>query len=133
MSSAICFNLDHYKILLSGNGLNNIQSINNPTLSKNFCSFVPIPRYHPWKCDSSFIFSLNNITACRCQLWAVVAFHLKPLLKQQILNFSKLREFEADDFNFDGNGRKVSKAVENTLGKGEIACYEQFLLFLQYF
>ena len=28
---------------------------------------------------------------------------------------------------------KFSKKVENTVGKGEIACYEQFLLFLQCF
>ena len=31
--------------------------------------------------------------------------------------------------NFDENGRKLSKWVENTVGKGEIARYEQFLLF----
>ena len=36
-------------------------------------------------------------------------------------------------FQFDENGRKLSKQVENTVGKGEIACYEQFLLFPQYF
>ena len=30
---------------------------------------------------------------------------------------------------FDKNGRKFSKRVENTVGKGEIAPYEQFLLF----
>ena len=35
--------------------------------------------------------------------------------------------------SFDKNGRKLSKRVENTVGKGEIACYEQFLLFLQCF
>ena len=29
---------------------------------------------------------------------------------------------------FDENGRKLSKRVENTVGKGEIARYEQFLL-----
>ena len=28
---------------------------------------------------------------------------------------------------------KLSKQVENTVGKGEIACYEQFLLFQQCF
>ena len=33
----------------------------------------------------------------------------------------------------DVNGRKLSKWVENTVGKGEIACYEQFLLFPQCF
>ena len=27
------------------------------------------------------------------------------------------------------NGGEFSKKVENTVGKGEIACYEQFLLF----
>ena len=31
------------------------------------------------------------------------------------------------------NGRKLSKRVENTVGKGEIARYEQFLLFPQCF
>ena len=36
-------------------------------------------------------------------------------------------------FNFDENGSKFSKRVENTVGKGEIACYEQFLLFWQCF
>ena len=32
-------------------------------------------------------------------------------------------------FNFDENGRKFSKRVENTVEKGKIACHEQFLLF----
>ena len=31
------------------------------------------------------------------------------------------------------NRRKLSKEVENAVGKGEIACYEQFLLFPQCF
>ena len=38
-----------------------------------------------------------------------------------------------DNFRFDENGRKFSKRVENTEGKGEIARYEQFLLFPQCF
>ena len=38
-----------------------------------------------------------------------------------------------DNFKFDKNGRKLSKHVENTVGKGEIARYEQFLLFPQCF
>ena len=37
------------------------------------------------------------------------------------------------DFKFDENERKFSKRVENTVGKGEIARYEQFLLFPQCF
>ena len=36
-----------------------------------------------------------------------------------------------DNFKFDENGRKLSKRVENIVGKGEIARYEQFLLFPQ--
>ena len=53
--------------------------------------------------------------------------------KRQILNSSTLKEFADDDFKFDGNGRKFSKQEENTAGKGEIARYEQFLLFPQCF
>ena len=36
-------------------------------------------------------------------------------------------------FNFGENGRKLFKPVENTVGKGEIAGYEQFLLCAQCF
>ena len=50
--------------------------------------------------------------------------------RRQILDFSKLEEFADDSFKFDGNGIKLSKWVENTVGKGEIAHHEQFLLFL---
>ena len=46
-----------------------------------------------------------------------------------MLNSSKLKEFADDNFKFDENGRKFSKWLENTLGKGEIARSEQFLLF----
>ena len=42
-----------------------------------------------------------------------------------------MKEFADDNFKFDENGRKLSKQVENTVGKGEIARYEQFLLFPQ--
>ena len=50
-----------------------------------------------------------------------------------ILDSSKLKEFAEDNFKFDENGRKLSKQVENTVGKGEIARYKQFLLFPQCF
>ena len=36
-------------------------------------------------------------------------------------------------FKFGENRRKLSKQVENTVGKVEIACYEQFFLFPQSF
>ena len=55
------------------------------------------------------------------------------MTRRQILDSSKLKEFADDNFKFDENGRKVSKRVGNTVGKGEIARYEQFLLFPQCF
>ena len=59
--------------------------------------------------------------------------HLQPFPKQHILDSSKQKDFADDNFKFDENGRKFSKQVENTVGKGEIARYEQFLLFPQCF
>ena len=44
-----------------------------------------------------------------------------------------MKEFADDNFIFDENGRKLSKWVENAVGKGEIARYEQCLLFPQCF
>ena len=55
------------------------------------------------------------------------------MTRRQILDSSKLKEFADDYFKFDEIGRKLSKQVENTVGKGEIAHYKQFLLFPQYF
>ena len=45
----------------------------------------------------------------------------------------KLGEFVDDNFKFDENCREFCKREENTVGKGEIARYEQFLLFPQCF
>ena len=55
------------------------------------------------------------------------------LSKWQILDSSKIKDFADDNFEFNENGRKFSKRVENTLEKGEIACCEQFLLLPQCF
>ena len=52
-----------------------------------------------------------------------------PFPKRQILFSSKLKDFPDGNFNFDDHGRKFSKSVENIVGKGEIARYQQFLLF----
>ena len=38
--------------------------------------------------------------------------------KLQIRNTSKLKEFGDENFNFDENGRKFPKIVENNVGKG---------------
>ena len=53
---------------------------------------------------------------------------LAHLSHYQTTNFRlfQLKEFADGNFKFDENGRKLSKRVENTVGKGEIACYEQF-------
>ena len=48
----------------------------------------------------------------------------------QTTNF---RLFQMTISNLTKKGRKLSKRVENTVGKGEIARYEQFLLFPQCF
>ena len=56
-------------------------------------------------------------------------FLFNPLPYNKILDWSKLKRI----FKFDENSRKFSKRVENTVGKGEIARYEQFLLFPQCF
>ena len=47
--------------------------------------------------------------------------------KRQILDLSKLKEFAGNNFKFD------ETRVENTVWKGEIAHYEQFLLFPHFF
>ena len=44
-----------------------------------------------------------------------------------------MKDFADDNSNFDDNGRNFSNGVENAVGKGEIARYEQFLLFPQSF
>ena len=57
----------------------------------------------------------------------------EPFPKRLILEASKLKEIADDNFKLDENGRKLSEWAENTVGKGEIARYEQFLFFPQCF
>ena len=64
----------------------------------------------------------------------VTDFVRKTSPKGQILDFSELKVFADNKFKFDRNGRWFSIRLENTVGKGgEIARYEQFLLFPQCF
>ena len=51
----------------------------------------------------------------------------------QILDSSKPKVFADDNFKADKNGEGCYKRIENTLGKGEIARFDQFLIFLQCF
>ena len=71
----------------------------------------------------------ENVRELTCK----VCFCHLPFPKQRILDSSKLKEFADDNFHFDEHGRKFSKQVENIVGKGEIAHFEQFLLFPQCF
>ena len=59
--------------------------------------------------------------------WALP--HDQRFPKRQILDSSQQKELADDNFKFDENGRKLSKWVESTVRKGEIARSEQFLLF----
>ena len=55
---------------------------------------------------------------------------IDPFLKLQILDSSELKKFTDDNFfKFYENGGELSKGLENSLEKGEIARYEQFRLF----
>ena len=77
------------------------------------------------------LFTIMFSTVCfpiDCQLEDCLINH-QPITRRQILDSSKLKEFADDNFKFDKNGRKLCEWVENIVGKGEIAHYEQFLLF----
>ena len=52
-------------------------------------------------------------------------------MKKTRLSLSQTTNFRL--FQTDENGKKFPKHVENTVGKGEIARYEYFLLFQQCF
>ena len=52
--------------------------------------------------------------------------NFNPLPDDKILDRSKLKQSADDNFEYDENSIKFSKQVENTVGKGEIARYEQF-------
>ena len=80
---------------------------------------------------TNFNFSVTFI------LWSESSFSLDQSrnlsFSKGLMHLQKLKEFADNNFKFDENGRKLSKLVENTVGKGEIARYEQFLLFPQCF
>ena len=79
----------------------------------------------------SFLTQINHILF----MYNLISSHSydHPFPKRQILNSSKRKEFADDRNRLDKNGRNLYKWVENTVGNGEIARYEQFLHFPQYF
>ena len=54
---------------------------------------------------------------------------INPFPNNKFRLFQLKKKFADDNFQFDENGIKFFKQVENTVGKGEIACHMQFLLF----
>ena len=92
-------------------------------LSPNYFFIFVLPRIMIYKSKTT-IFSLQSniiITSLFWKLTKVLTNNLKVNIKgRQILDSSKLREFADDNFKFEENGRKLSKRVENTVGKGEI-------------
>ena len=52
-----------------------------------------------------------------------------PFSNDKILDSSKVKEFADNNFKFYESRRKFFKLEENTVGKGEIARNEQFLLY----
>ena len=78
--------------------------------------------------DRSYIYLIK-----KKKMALIGQFCSKPITRLQILDSSKVKVFADANFKFDENGRKLPKRVENTVGKGEIACYKQFLLFPQCF
>ena len=96
-----------------------------PSLSKCVCGYDNILHlfftFHPTTLSNSYP-SLRDHE-----------FISLPFPKRQNLDASKLKDVADDNFKFDENGRKLFIRVENIVGKGEIARYEQFLLFPQCF
>ena len=60
-------------------------------------------------------------------------FEEQCLILPQMTNFRRFQTFADDNFKFHENGRMFFRLEENTVGRGEIAHYEQFLLFPQCF
>ena len=116
LSSANAFNLDKSKCLSSGKEL------------------IEILRYAKDISKAKISMRISMRELLRVTLIDIMYRCIKPFTpKRQILDSSKLNEFANDTFKLDENGRKFSKRVENTEGKGEIARNEQFLLFPQCF
>ena len=107
MSSAICFNLDKFKILLSDNGLNLIK--------KWFCFCVFLTKetffYSKWICFSMFLKKERTLNKTEWQ---------KTSFKEYFLfqNTSDINPFQNKPFNTC----LQYKSFEIILGKGEIVC-----------
>ena len=126
------------KIVLFGNGLKSISIINKhfaeQLLDKHGVLTVHQP--HNYKCPSfynnhkTWLDNTLHFRLSQSQTFCHPA-RLNPL--PQNVDSTKRKDFAVDNFRFVENGRKFLKLGENTVGIGEIARYEQFLLFPQGF
>ena len=76
---------------------------------------------------------VNDPYSWKCSSKKNIDLSAYPNARRQISDWSKLKQSADENFEFDENTRKLSKRVENTVGKREIARCEQFLLFTQCF
>ena len=74
-------------------------------------------------------FSHNVFNSCLSLMHKNEYLWNKGLTHYQTTNFRFFQTERVCRRQFDENGSKLSKRVENIVGKGEIARYEQFLLF----
>ena len=132
MSSAICFNLDQSKILSSDNGLNSLLQEHGLTLpnsefaDKNFIFGENGRKVSQWlenttgKGEIAHLLITSNFPFFHC----VFKRLLLQTCNNQGLFGKELKLMKIAEF---------SKRVENTVGKGEIACFEQCRLCPQCF
>ena len=82
----------------------------------------------------SVTFILSSANALNLNLCRILLFGTE-LTHYQTTNFRlfQTKKFADDNFKFDKNDRRLSKLVEKTVEKGEIARDQQFLLFPQCF
>ena len=111
-----------------------------PVFSPHFDNFLPfssnleLPSADSVSLEESKICRLGKTFKIKASKVLVGHLFREPTItRRQILDSSKLKEFADDNFKFDENGRKLSKRLENTVEKEEIARHEQFLLFSQCF
>ena len=86
------------------------------------------PRWLTWAEGTSHWFKPTQRILCRglnlnFTVLKKAPMSFNPLPDHTFCDSSKMKDFADDNFKFDENGRKLSKPVENTEGKGEIARY----------
>ena len=117
MSSAICFNLDKSKILSSGNGL----------IQESYPSKEGVTTVTPALQRQSFDFKSVMSSSLFSMTW------VNPIPNHEILDWSNLKAFADNKIKVTEKLEIVWGKAENTVGKGEHAVYQHFLVFPQCF